>query len=238
MTDLSTRSLMPEEMDQEDISPEIAQQSLSEIGTINKWLGGYTVILGALERLKWPERPMVIMDLGCGGGDTLRAIAAWAVKNNKQVKLIGIDRNPIMTEYAAGLSTSFPNIEYRTLSVFDNALLDIEADITMNSLFCHHFTNDELVRLIQIMRRIAAYSVIINDIDRHWLAYYSIKALTAVFSKSYMVRYDAPLSVARSLTRSEWMDILQRAGITHYSLRWMWAWRWQIIIPQKVEYAS
>ena len=226
------RSTIPEEMDQDGVSIEATEQSLSEISTINKWLGGYTVILSALEHIEWPDRTMTIMDLGCGGGDTLRAIAEWAARKKKTVKLIGVDRNPVMTEYAAGLSGQFDNIDYVTLSVFDPALLDIRADITMNSLFCHHFDNDELVQLIRVMRQIASHSVIINDLDRHWLAYYSIKVLTSLFSKTYMVKYDAPLSVARSLTRSEWENIIQRSGVEHYSLRWMWAWRWQIIIPQ------
>jgi ubiquinone/menaquinone biosynthesis C-methylase UbiE len=230
--DLSVRSVIAEEMDQKGVSIEATEQALSEIATINKWLGGYTVILDALERIDWPDRPMTIMDLGSGGGDTLRAIALWATKNKKTVKLIGVDRNPVMTKYASSLSEQFDNIGYVTMSVFDPALLDIKADITMNSLFCHHFDNDELVQLIRVMRQIASHSVIINDIDRHWLAYYSIKMLTSLFSKAYMVKYDAPLSVARSLTRAEWENIMQRSGINDYLLRWMWAWRWQIIIPQ------
>jgi 2-polyprenyl-3-methyl-5-hydroxy-6-metoxy-1,4-benzoquinol methylase len=232
LLDLSVRSMIAEEMDQQGSSILTTERALREIGTINKWLGGYTVILDALGDIEWPGRTVTIMDLGCGGGDTLRAIAAWAAKKKKTVKLIGVDRNPIMTQYAARKSRQFTNIEYLTLSVFDEELLSIKADITMNSLFCHHFDNGELVRLISVMRQIASHSVIINDIDRHWLAYYSIKLLTSVFSKTYMVKYDAPLSVARSLTRDEWKEILYTSGISQYSLRWMWAWRWQIIIPQ------
>jgi ubiquinone/menaquinone biosynthesis C-methylase UbiE len=236
--DLSTRSLIAEEMDQEDVSMEAIHRSLSEIETINKWLGGYTVILDALGQLQWPDRTMTIMDLGSGGGDTLRAIAAWAIKNKKRVKLIGVDRNPIMTAYATTRSTAFDNIEYITMSVFDTRLPEVKVDITMNSLFSHHFDDDELVALVRVMRRIASHSVIINDIDRHWFAYYSIKMLTALFSKTYMVKYDAPLSVARSLTRQEWENILKRSDVTNYSLRWMWAWRWQIIIPKTNKYAT
>ncbi len=232
MTNLSTRSLLPEDMDQENASVEAIEQSLSEIEVINKWLGGYSVILNALEQLPWPDRTMTIMDLGSGGGDTLRAIAVWAKKNNRSVKLIGVDRNSVMTEYAAIRSTAFTNIEYITMSVFDTRLLDMNADITMNSLFCHHFDNDELVNLLRIMYRIASHSVIINDIDRHWLAYYSIKVLTSIFSKTNMVKYDAPLSVARSLNRNEWNMILQQSGMINYSMHWKWAWRWQVIIPK------
>jgi hypothetical protein len=75
--------------------------------------------------------------------------------------------------------------------------------------------------------------VVINDLHRHWLACYLIKYITAFFSKTYLVKYDAPLSVARSLTRQEWVSMLEQAGLKKYSIKWMWAWRWQIIIPKQ-----
>jgi len=238
MPNFSSRSLLPEKMDQQNLPVPTTQQALAEIEFINKWLGGYHVILNALASLQWTNQTITIMDFGSGGGDNLRVIADWATKNNKSVRLIGVDINPVMTTYAASRSTAFDNIEFITMSVFDNRLLDIKSDITMNSLFCHHFDNSELVKLIQVMHQQATQNVIINDLHRHWLAYYSIKLLTALFSKNYLVKYDAPLSVARSLTRKEWKEILHQAGIHHYSLRWMWAWRWQIIINKNSQHAD
>ena len=82
------------------------------------------------------------------------------------------------------------------------------------------------------MYALATHAVVINDLHRHWFAYYSIKAITAVFSKTYLVKYDAPLSVARALTRSEWEEILRLADIRNYSLKWRWAWRWELIIEK------
>jgi 2-polyprenyl-3-methyl-5-hydroxy-6-metoxy-1,4-benzoquinol methylase len=238
MPDFSKRSLLPEVMDQPEASEVETKQALHEIDVINNWLGGHGLILNALSKLDWPDDNVTILDLGCGGGGTLRTIATWAQNNKKRVKLIGVDRNKLMTTYAACLSESFSNIEYLTMSVFDPQLLEIRADITMNTLFCHHFTDDELVNLIHIMDRVTSHSIIINDLDRHWFAYYSIKVITALFSKTPMVKYDAPLSVARALTKSEWERILQKANVKNYSLRWKWAWRWQIIIPKTENYVG
>jgi SAM-dependent methyltransferase len=235
MPDLSTRSQLPEEMDQPNLSAHEIKRALHEIGLINQWLGGYHVVLSALEQLDWSNSILTIMDLGCGGGDTLRAIAIWAAKNKRKVTLIGVDWNPVMTEFAASLSIEFPNITYRVMDVFDPQLLNEKAHITMNSLFCHHFDDGQLVKLLRNMYKLSAQAVIINDLDRHWVAYYSIRYLTKFFSKAYMVKYDAPLSVARALTRSEWQSVLSEAGFKNYSLKWMWAWRWQIIIKKTTE---
>ncbi|RYD54440.1 MAG: methyltransferase domain-containing protein [Sphingobacteriales bacterium] len=232
MVDLSVRSILPEKMDAPGVPAHETQQALRELEVVNELLGGYNVILQALEKMDWPDREVIIMDLGCGGGDILRSIANWAQKKNRNVKLIGIDWNPVMTAYASGKSKQYSSISFKTMSVFDDALLNEKADITTSSLFCHHFDKVELVGLVSRMYRLADMAVIINDLHRHWIAYHSIKWITAAFSQTYLVKYDAPLSVARSFTRQDWRETLSEAGIANYSLSWKWAWRWELIIKK------
>jgi hypothetical protein len=76
----------------------------------------------------------------------------------------------------------------------------------------------------------AQLAIIINDIHRHPLAYYSIKWLTYFFSRSYLVKNDAPLSVLRAFRRSELKNLFKAAGFLRYQLRWQWAFRWQAIL--------
>jgi ubiquinone/menaquinone biosynthesis C-methylase UbiE len=220
-------------MDDLDVPEGEVRRALHELEIVNRWLGGYSVVLGALGRLDWPREPAVIMDLGCGGGDMLRAISAWADKKQRRVRLVGVDRNPAMTRYAGNKSLKYPSISFRTADVFDPALLADAPHIAMCSLFAHHFDQDELVKLVQHMHRLARRAVIINELHRHPIAYQSIKTLTALFSRTYLVKYDAPLSVARSLTRGEWQEVMKAAGINGYSIRWRWAWRWEIIIEKR-----
>jgi ubiquinone/menaquinone biosynthesis C-methylase UbiE len=230
MPDFSTRSILLEKMDEPGVPEKEIHQALKELEIINKLLGGYRVILDALHHVQWNDKPLTILDVGCGGGDMLRAIAKWAERKNRKVLLIGVDRNKTMTDYASRQSEAYSNIRFINKDVFNDSLLNEKADIVMNSLFCHHFDNNELIVLMSRLNQLASQNVIINDIDRNWFAYYSIKFITSFFSRTYLVKYDAPLSVERSLKRDEWEAVLSSAGITKYSLRWMWAWRWQIII--------
>jgi hypothetical protein len=105
---------------------------------------------------------------------------------------------------------------------------DQPPDIIFSSLFCHHFTNEELERQLQWMQRHARVGFFVNDLHRHPLAYYSIKWLTAIFSKSYLVKNDAPLSVLRGFSRKEWQQLLNNAGIVNFSVSWKWAFRWLV----------
>ena len=226
------RSELIEIMDQDGVAIKDIEFALHDIGKVNKYLGGYSVILNALEQLNWQGENLSILDVGSGGGDTLRAISDYAKHKKFNISLVGIDINPAMTNYAMAQSKTYSNVNFKTHNVFDDALLENKFDVVMSNLFCHHFDKDELKKLLERMKMLSKSYVLVNDLHRHWFAYYSIKIITAIFSNSYMVKYDAPLSVARSLTKNEWIEILNLAGIKNYKIKWLWAWRWQIIIEK------
>ncbi|WP_226915758.1 methyltransferase domain-containing protein [Hymenobacter siberiensis] len=230
--DFSERAAGPELMDDLTLANDALRQNLDELETINTWLGGYAPVLNALQRLKsrFPtSRPLRLADLGSGGGDTLRHVARWARKNGIAIELTGIDANAFMLEYATAKSREYPEISYRQFDIFSPDFQAQPFDVLTCSLFCHHFTDDELVPLLRQWHQQAGVAVVINDLHRHWLAYHSIKWLTWLLGGSYLVRHDAPLSVARAFRRQNWVDLLARAGITKYELRWRWAFRWQVV---------
>lgn len=230
MPDFSKRSTKEELMDDPDAPETALWQNLKELEVVNKYLGGYRLVINAIKRIKSPKDKFSVMDLGSGGGDTLRAIAHWMQKKKASGKLLGVDRNPVMNKYANMHAASYPEIEFITCDIFDPKLDLQKPSIVTCSLFCHHFEHQSLVLLIRRMHSLAGDAVIINDLHRHWLAYYSIKIITAVFSKSYFIKNDAPLSVARAFTRKDWQKIMTDAGVSNYNLSWKWAFRWMLII--------
>ena len=233
----AARASGPELMDDLTLASEALRQNLDELETINTWLGGYQPVLNALARLKkhFPQnQPLHLADLGSGGGDTLRHVAHWARRNKVAVELTGIDANQFMLDYARAKSADYCEISYQQFDIFSADFQDQSYDILTCSLFCHHFSNEELVVLLRQWQRQAKVAVVINDLHRHWLAYHSIKWLTRLFGGSYLVRHDAPLSVARAFRRTDWEKLLAQAGITKYELRWRWAFRWQVVICGEV----
>ena len=227
------RASGPELMDDLTLASDALRQNLDELETINTWLGGYEPVLNALGRLRgrFPiGRGLRLADLGSGGGDTLRQIARWARKKGLSVELTGIDANEFMLKYAAAKSSAYPEISYRQFDIFSPEFQAQPYDVLTCSLFCHHFTDEELVGLLRQWQQQAQAAVVINDLHRHWLAYHSIKWLTRLLGGSYLVRHDAPLSVARAFRREDWVALLARAGITRYELRWRWAFRWQVVL--------
>jgi hypothetical protein len=103
-------------------------------------------------------------------------------------------------------------------------------DIVLSTLFFHHFSSRQLIEFFKQLKDQVSIGFIINDIHRHWFAYHSIKLITKFFSRSPMVKSDAPLSVLRAFSRDDLITILTSAGIKNYEIRWRWAFRWQVIV--------
>ncbi|MGV3538906.1 MAG: methyltransferase domain-containing protein [Rufibacter sp.] len=230
------RSTEAELMDDLTLATADLRQNLKELEIINRWLGGHAVVRNGLDQLlqhpfsaSFSENKLKIADLGSGGGDTLRMVAQWARQRQVKVELTGIDANAFMLDYSAAHSQGYPEIQFRQADVFSEDFARQQYDVIICSLFLHHFTDEALAKLLAQLQRQARVAVLINDLHRHPLAYYSIKVLTQLFSRSYLVKNDAPLSVRRAFTKTDWQRILAMAGIENYQLRWKWAFRWQLI---------
>ena len=197
MPDLSRRSSETELMD--DLSrpaPEF-EAAYRELAIINRRLGG----VRAIERFLPASPNLLILDVAAGAYDVSETLL-----ERISCSIVVLDRN------ARGLK-----LARKSLSIVGDALelpfRDQTFDVVMASLFFHHLSNEECVRVLVNMWRIARRVVLVNDLHRHPLAYLSIRVLTALFSKSAMVQHDGPVSVRRAFWPEELLSIAKKAGV-------------------------
>jgi 2-polyprenyl-3-methyl-5-hydroxy-6-metoxy-1,4-benzoquinol methylase len=228
MINLTQRSYQKELMDGDNIPFEAMAQTLKELNIVNTRLGGHAITLSGVQHLMKGKEPIIICEIGCGGGDNLFAIQKYCLKKNIPAHFIGIDMNP---ECIAFAKQQYPQLPCDWLCS-DYALVNLEnkkPDIIFSSLFCHHFTNEQLIYMLKWQQQNSRTGFFINDLHRHWLAYYLIKYITKFFSKSYLVKNDACLSVARSFRKNEWKQLFKSAGLNEHSINWRWAFRFLVI---------
>jgi 2-polyprenyl-3-methyl-5-hydroxy-6-metoxy-1,4-benzoquinol methylase len=229
MIDLRIRSRQKELIDRDDIPFKDIVQNLKELDLINSLLGGHNITIKGFKKLAGSGKNISVCEIGCGGGDNLKAISRYCIKNNIDVSLSGIDINPQCIAYAEK-NTKDALVKYW---VSDYKLVEFEnkPDIIFASLFCHHFGDEELISMMQWMQQNSKTGFFINDLHRNWLAYYSIKIISRLFSRSYMVKNDAPLSVTKGFTKNEWNDIISKTGINNFTVEWKWAFRHLVTAP-------
>ena len=229
MPDFSQRSTEDEIMDNFGLSPDELHPVLKELDVINRLLGGFSVYYDAFKTLKI-ESGNSISDWGCGGGDTFKVLQKHFDKKRIHPKYIGVDATPATLDYAKKQFENHKNVSFVLADVLKEDFQKNEFDFVISSLFTHHFEDEAWVKLIQKMIAASKKAVVINDLHRHPFAYYSIGWLTYWFSKSPMVKHDSKVSVLRSFKRKELEVLLEKAGAKIYTIKWMWAFRWQVII--------
>jgi len=116
--------------------------------------------------------------------------------------------------------------------------MPVKPDIIFSSLFCHHFDDAGVKHIFKWMNQNSKLGFFNNDLQRHPLAYHSIRILSGLFSGSYMVKNDAPLSVLRGFSKAE-LNYMMKMSLEDednidYSISWQWAFRWLLTGTRKI----
>jgi 2-polyprenyl-3-methyl-5-hydroxy-6-metoxy-1,4-benzoquinol methylase len=222
------RSYQKELLDQDSIPFADIKQNMKELDFINKWLGGHKITVDAFKYLAEEKNKISVCEIGCGGGDNLIAIYKWCKKKNIDISITGIDIKKECIAFAKSRKALPATANFIT-NDYKQVTFNTKPDIIFSSLFCHHFTNNDLIFQINWMKQNTRAGFFINDLHRNFIAYYSIKFLTWLFSKSYLVKNDAPLSVARGFNNRELKNLCIKANAEQAVISWKWAFRFVVM---------
>jgi Methyltransferase domain len=206
------------------------QQNLSELNTINTLLGGHSITLSGFKHLlkcHYHQAPIIVAEIGCGGADNIIVLAKYCKLHNIEAQFYGIDLKYDCIEFAKAKCSHFDNIIFIESS-YELVAFKTTPHIIFNSLFCHHFSNNQIKTMFDWMTANCTIGFFINDLQRNKIGYWSIKLLTQLFSRSYLVKNDAPISVKRGFIKNDfkyYKNNLEGKLIIH----WRWAFRFLII---------
>ncbi len=228
------RSTEEEIMDNLSMEGEMLRKALDNIAAINKRLGGNQATISGLKTLLKTESKdavITLVDMGCGSGDMLRAVADYGRRNNFIFKLIGIDANEFTVNYARKLSENYPEISYIKMDILGDEFSGITFDIAITTLFLHHFTNQQIEDLLISIVKNVRIGIVVNDLHRSSVAYYLFKGLSFFINNS-MVKKDGAISVLRGFKKNELNAISKKLKDSVSTIHWKWAFRYQWIIKK------
>ena len=212
--DFSRRAQMPEMMDDPTVDFETWRACLVDLAKVNRVTLAYRPTLAFLNRIRdgglWPQdRPVVILDVGSGYGDTLRQIGKWAGARSLDVRLQALDANP-WSERAAERVQGSAGIQFITEDLFKHR---DGADIVLSSLFTHHLDDLSVIRFLEWQEVNARIGWFINDLERHPFSYYGFALLSRVMRWHPFVVHDGPVSIRRAFRPEDWTVLLAKAGV-------------------------
>lgn len=228
---LFARTQQLELMDDRSIGGAELSEALSQLRLINTLLLAYgPTVRGVAELWRSAGRPQTLefLDVGAGSGDAARALLRWAERHGIALHITLLDLHPDTCAVAAAVWRSEPRV--RVVCGDVHHLPPHSVDIVTAALVVHHFSDEQLPALLDVMVRAARFGVVINDLHRHPLAYAAIWLATRCWSRNRMIRNDAPLSVRRGFVAADWERLGRQLPAVEFRYRRQAFFRWKVLL--------
>ncbi|MGE5296924.1 MAG: methyltransferase domain-containing protein [Solirubrobacterales bacterium] len=199
-------------MDAPDTDPRLTEESYRFMKLVNR-IGGGTRVVREFLAAELPgqsrDKLIRILDIGAGGGDIPLAILRWARRRGYQIEFTCVDFNEAAldaTQKAVDRSGGGAGIKLVDADIFQYQPVK-DFDYAVGSMVFHHFTNDEIRRLLTHLCGFVRRALLINDLHRNWLNYLACSILVIPLDRE--IRHDARLSILRGFKPAELRAILR-----------------------------
>jgi SAM-dependent methyltransferase len=195
------RLIKPELLDH--APPDEARPNLAELVRINRDFGGHATIRKVLAGVVPHDERFTLLDIGAASGDTAHLVH----RLYPRASVINLDHSPVNLEAAPP-----PKV------IADAFALPVPPgsfDFVLCSLFLHHFTNEQVVHLLQNFYRVARRALLVCDLERHIISYCFLPITKWFFGWQRITLHDGPASVRAAFRSHELLELSKKAGLRH-----------------------
>lgn len=209
-----TRATASEFLDQPDCDPSLAAASYRFMEGVNGYWGGTRVVrrfLTAETKGREVKAPLRILDIGSGSCDIPLAVSRWARVHNIPLDITCLEMAGPAVEIARRklAHANDPSVHLLQEDAFAHQPAE-PYDCAVASMCFHHFSNDQILLLLQRLRRFVSHRVLINDLRRSPWASLGAGLLLVGTGAMSGVRHDALLSIRRGFKISELESVLNQ----------------------------
>jgi len=208
--DLKFRAEEQELMDMPGFDDHDLETAYRFMRFVNKFFGGMAPVRDFIKKacMETGITKFKILDLGSGICDIPVAVSHWAKANGIHTRwtcleisetACKIGRNYIIRNNAKEIQLVHTNIfNYQPDQTFD---------LAVGSMFFHHFDNDSIIAIGRKIREFGCKRLLINDLYRSKLNYYSCSAISFLLSPK--IKHDALISITKGFRQAELHDLLK-----------------------------
>jgi SAM-dependent methyltransferase len=222
-----SRATAMEFLDRPDCDPALAAASYRFMETVNRRFGGIGVVRRflAAEASGHPAgAPLRVLDIGSGSCDIPLAVSRWARARGISLRFTCLEMAGHAVDIARGrlARAGDPTVHLLQEDAFAHQPAQ-PYDCAVASMCFHHFSNEQILALMQRLRGFVLGGVLINDLRRSRLASLATRLLLAGAGAPAGVRHDALLSIRRGFKIGELNALLRQldgVAVSVESARW------------------
>lgn len=230
---MKTRQLTSERMDDPRIPPDAHTIALAGLARLNRWSRGD---VGLWQHLRTEARqiapqPLRVLDIATGSGDLPIRLARRAQAASLPIHFSACDCSTTALKTAVQKAAKAQvAIEFFQIDALEDPI-PVGFDVISVSLFLHHLSNEQIVKLLAKLAQATSRMILVNDLSRSWWNYGAVFLATRLLSRSAVVHFDGPVSVQAAFTKSELLDLAKQAGLkdavvqARFPARWLMTWR-------------
>ena len=203
-------------MDEPGVDPAELARSLHDLREVNRWLQGTRVVLRHLARMaaRLPALDFTVLDVATGSADIPLAVSRWARARGGRARVVATDFHAGTLALAREHAARDPDVRVEEADARALPYADGAFDFSLCSTALHHFDEEDAVRVLRELDRVAARGVVVSDFRRSRGSLLGVQLLAATVWRGHPVtRHDGPVSIRRAYTPAEVRALAEAAGI-------------------------
>lgn len=210
-----------EQLDNLSLSGKSLHKTLVSLKWINSLFGNHRLLKNSVLDycVANPDQESFrIIDLGCGGGDSMFSISKALRKKNINVSLTGIDGNPQSIAFAQSKNTLGYNFNFITADILSPDFSIPDTDILISSHFIYHFKDEDLILFLKKIQQKSIKHIIFSELYRSKIAYYLFKFFNIISPISSIAKKDGLIAIQRAFTIQELRMILKKSHLKNVTI--------------------
>jgi 2-polyprenyl-3-methyl-5-hydroxy-6-metoxy-1,4-benzoquinol methylase len=217
---LLTREHIPEKMDDPALGDVEHLHARTGLARLNAFSGAANILWRPIAELarRHSLKSVRVLDVATGSADVPFRLWRIGRANGLDLQIDGCDvsETALMAARDAARAQNI-NANFFVCDAFVEEL-PRDYDVVITSLFTHHLTDAQAVKLLKAMKKAARHMVLVSDLERSKLNLSMVWLATRLVTRSPVVHYDGPASVKNSYTREELAAIAEQAELDGVSV--------------------